>query len=51
MVTIATIAIASSLVKEAEGSIVGADRACSNRKSEENKCNYSTFITTGKIST
>ena len=36
--TIATITIASSLAKEAEGaSTVGSNRTCSNRRSREDK--------------
>jgi len=32
------VATASSLVKEARGSIMGASRACTNRRGGENKC-------------
>jgi len=39
------------LAKKAGGLTTDADRACSNGRSEENKCSYGTSTTVGRIYT
>jgi len=45
----AIVAIASSLAKKAKDPTVGTNKAWFDRRSRENKCNYSASIAAGRI--